>query len=245
MCDDPQKNVPLPVKRAWRMEAGALLLGAIALSLASNGWFGTRVGAVSRANELAFTPRDGAFAIWGVIYPLLCFHAAAQWRSGGGGASSASAALLSASLGAAALWVPLFVQNSPAPAAAAALVLQAGFGCAYAACYLSPRGTTVAAWATIDLPLGVYAGWVLVAAFLTTCIALRLRGWSLADWLPALAAAGGAVGAVAARSPECALAQLWAFAWSPGPWAPACRAISSLGAAGAVARLLGRRLLPL
>ena len=226
-------------------QRGALIFGTITLSLAVNGLLGGRIGVVSRSVDVTFSPRSGAFAIWSAIYPLLCLHAASQWRTQTASESTASestldvsAMLLSASLVAAALWVPLFVRNELWAVVSAAVALHAGFACAYVALLVLPRATTPVEWTMAQLPLGIFAGWLLVASFLTTCIALKMRGWSLPEWLPLVAAIGGAIAAIAARSPEFAAAQVWAFAWSPGAWSGMSRTIASVGFAGALTRVV-------
>lgn len=141
---------------------GALLLSSVI--------WGSKIGATSDAvgGGGTIAPRKDAFSIWGFIYVGLLILAVAQFYVP---VSVPVRALLATSLFLSAAWTPLFVQSQ---FVAAAIVLLCASGTAIAATGVRAAvSATVPQRLLVDLPLGIYTGWLCVAALLGVVIAAR------------------------------------------------------------------------
>lgn len=167
------------------------------------------------------TPRRPAFGIWWVVFVAL--GVAVVLRP--------SSWPLAASLALTAMWAPLY-RFGWRRTSAVALVGAAVAGVASLVASLVAFGSSVA------LLVGLYVGWVCVAALLGVATVWRVQStWPLAA-LSVLAAAGAGV-----LSPTVAVGPLWAWAWVEAAWedgAPRYATLMSIlallgGAAGGVA----------
>ena len=194
------------------METGLPIVAGVAISLASNAVFGGGIGGVSRERDVRQTPKDGAFAIWGVIYLWLAVGAAYAWRER---PNSQACNLLGASLLLTAVWVPLFVRNTVPSLAAAALVLLASLGCAIAAVALSgpfDRGDLPKSL-LFDGALSLYGGWLCCAAFLGVGIAAKAwSGKEAPEWGLYALSTCVSVASILLRAPVLPLPAMWAVA---------------------------------
>lgn len=184
---------------------------SLAVSLVSNAVF-SGVGEVSAALPLPYSPAPPAFAIWGVIYPLLAMYTVAQ---GTGAEEPRPSALLGVSVLCAAAWVPLFTRNTPTGFWLATGALAACAACAVAAVVSLPARRGARELLFDELPLALYAGWVCTAAALSVGISLRASGVGVPAWSGSVAAGAIAAAAAALRSPILALPALWGFLWAP------------------------------
>lgn len=186
--------------------------GGVAISLASNALFGSKIGSVSRERELPFTPKGGAFSIWLFIYTLLI--AAAVYAANKEVPTSLSYSL-GLSLLLSAVWVPLFTRNSPVTTVASALVLWLSLVSAFVAVLRAGRFNASDPWRALGLQSSValYAGWLCCAATLCTGIALDAYRVVLPPYTLFALSSLASVLAVISKNPVMAVPALWALAW--------------------------------
>ena len=202
------------------LDAVLLALGAV-VSLTLSSTTGGGIGAVSRARALQITPRDAAFSIWAVIYPLLFAAAAFAYAAPVSRAWAVALSLAEVLTGA---WAPLFVVNARASLIGAAVVLVFAAGASAAAVVAAgplPRTDGLRA-VCVHGATALFAGWVLCAAFLSIGIAIEASTDARVPptALLALALVAAAL-AVAARNPVYALPCAWALLMQPRVQGPA------------------------
>lgn len=196
----------------------AIILGlgvasSVIASGASSALFGKSIGSVSRERDLGITPRSPAFGIWAAIYALLIASVAF--------ASSNEVSLsISISLGVAealtALWVPIFLSNTPPALWVAAATLLASTGAAmttvFSAGALRDQPTVIRA-VSLNVAAALLAGWLLCASVLGIGIALEANGVITPRWALFVLGCVAAALAAASRNPVVAFPCVWALLW--------------------------------
>lgn len=179
---------------------------------------GASIGTVSNEHRLSITPRSGAFSIWGLIYTLLgsaFVHSVVVPDS----VPLVPALCLGAAEALSGIWVPLFVTNTTASLALAALVLVAATVSAVSAVALLGPIAGAGTWQRAVFVHGafaLFAGWLLCAAFLGVGIALASAYDStLPRWSLLVLSFAAALAAAATRNPVLALPCAWALLWQP------------------------------
>ena len=137
--------------------------------LLSSAVFGGAIGSISDATRTTLTPARGAFGIWGFIFAGLVVLSVAQTYVP---VPLVTRALLAVSLVLAAAWTPVFVQ-SHFNAAAALLVLSSIAALSATFVRATQRVVPLRERLLVDAPLGLYAGWLAVAALLSIGIATK------------------------------------------------------------------------
>lgn len=158
----------------------------------------------------AIQPAGWAFAIWGPIYLALIAHAAIGLRHADSSGWRAGRGPLAVSLAVGAIWLPV-AGVSPVWATVLILVMLTG-----ALTALFAGRSARAPWA-LDLPLGLYAGWLSAASFVSLAllgagygIGFDDVGWALV-LLPAAVAFAGIVQWQLGFVPGYAAAVIWAL----------------------------------
>lgn len=200
------------------VNAPALALGlgvaaSLGASVLSGVATGTSIGAVSAERRLDITPRSGAFSIWGPIYTLLVASVVYAARQP---VPLTPAVLVAAAEALSAVWVGLFLTNTPASLVAAAVALIAAAAAGVWATVSAGPLSLAAPWTRtlcVDVSFGLFAGWLCCAAVLGVGIALRAYGAATPRWVLLVLAALVATAAVVGRNPVLALPCAWALAW--------------------------------
>ncbi len=175
-------------------------------------------------------PAGYAFAIWGVIYLWLLLHAGlGVWKYAGDAIWDRTRWPLLVSLGVGMFWLPVALV-SPIWATVMIWIMLAG-----AVVAMIKAGSGAPAWA-LQLPLGLYAGWLSAASFVSIGllgagygIVLGETGWAVL----ALALAVAFVLVVQKMS-----AGIWTYGLAAA-WGFAAISVANLGSAPLVAVLAG------
>lgn len=147
------------------VSAVAIPVGVGALLLSSAIWGGA-IGSVSDATRSDLTPSRGAFGIWGGIYAGLVVLCVTQIYFP---MSTLARALLTASLVLAAAWTPVFVRSQFT--AASVLLVLSSLTALGATFVRAGERATLRDRLLVDVPIGLYTGWLAVAALLSVSIA--------------------------------------------------------------------------
>jgi len=162
-------------------------------------------------DEPPVQPSGYAFSIWGIVYVWLLMHAGAglgpERRRDSAWDATRTPMIVSLAIGA--IWIPV-AKASPPWATALIFTMLAG------ALLALWRGRGTDRW-TLTGPLGLYAGWLTAASFVSLGITAAgfglgpsATGWA---WIAILAALGVAVAIQwATRAPFYAVAVAWALA---------------------------------
>ena len=161
----------------WENVGGPVVLGlGLGLSILANWLYGGMIGDVSCRYRLSYSPRNGAFSIWGVVYPwmfvsVFCqflysfdsnsFYVARFWSN----------LLLFVAWTASAAWTFFFGNgDSPNPEVGlgfATFFLLLAAITALSAVFVEQGFRADASWTrilTVSIPFSLYAGWLIVAA---------------------------------------------------------------------------------
>lgn len=161
----------------WESVGGpVVLLVGLGLSILGNWLYGGMIGDVSCRYRLSYSPKNGAFGIWGVIYPYMIasilfqflysydsnsFYVARFWSN----------LLLFVAWTASGAWTFFFgVADSPNPEVGlgfAAFFLLLAAITALSAVFVEQGFRADASWTrilTVSIPFSLYAGWLIVAA---------------------------------------------------------------------------------
>lgn len=157
------------------------VLVAIVVSAASNALYMRGIADLVCAHVVRFSPNRRAFAIWRLLYPFAVLFAVAQLVAYGVDrsmfAAPAANVLFALSWVAAALWTPAFYDGKPESLVQAAMLLLVSAGCACAAAVAEGdwRARPADEWRrwTLNAPLSLLAGWLLVALALSVAIAAK------------------------------------------------------------------------
>lgn len=190
-----------------------LVAAGVALSSAAAG--AAVVSSLSlRGNEYAlrpaYQPESAAFGIWGLLFAgsIAQGIAAALGR----GSSARTCLLLGASYALSAAWAPLFAHERYD---ASAVLVAGAAALATAAACTTPTPTTLTDWLLVELPSGLLAGWLLVAATLGASIAVLARAGPRYDtpWAALAPVAIAGALAILRRKPLLVAPLGWAFAF--------------------------------
>ncbi len=175
-------------------------------------------------------PAGYAFAIWGIIYLWLLLHAVwGLWKRVDAAIWDATRAPLLLSLGVGVFWLPVALV-SPVWATLMIWIMLAG---ALIAAHKARGGGPV--WA-LQLPLGLYAGWLTAASFVSIGLLGAGYGIAFAETGWAVLALTGAV--VFAIFQQLRLAGVWTYGLAAG-WGFAAIAVANLGQISWLAGLAG------
>jgi len=172
-------------------------------------------------------PAGGAFGIWLPIFVTSLAYAGHVATSR---VPPVPALLMAAAYAFSTGWCVL-VSERLYGAAAGALGTSAVLGLASAATTATPEGATQ--WLLVELPHGLLAGWLTLAATISTVIAAKAHGYVDSGWEIVAPAVVGAAVASTFEKPLVLLPLVWALAFSR-PSAPSGVA-TSLAIAGVLA----------
>jgi len=217
-------------------QLGVILLAlCIAASLASNAAYGSTIGSVSAQHAAAITPASSAFAIWGVIYAVLAVGVVVQIRTPLPPPSNVFMAL---SFVLVALWVPVFVANTPRSIVVSGMLLALASTCAMMAIVSGQCWTneTSASSLLVDTGFSLYTGWLIVATGLSVGVAVEKYGVSVPLEFLFIPVFVGLVFAIGVGDPVILLPVAWAvFRLENEPWHPTRSSMIVLLALGEVA----------
>ncbi|MET4108892.1 hypothetical protein [Hymenobacter sp. UYP22] len=168
--------------RAWRWAASAAIVGNIALNYVSQRFpFNGQTNAqVSYKYPTPLTPAGYAFSIWGVIFLSLLVYAVwqllpAQRRNPLPDAVARPLVLVNALTG---LWLVVFAYELLPASLVVMLGILAGLAVVYGRVRQFAARGEAPAW--VNIPFGLYLGWISVALTVNATVALGTR-WQVSE----------------------------------------------------------------